>query len=310
MQRRYNTYSVAVAQNAARKMNDKKFQRRLEGLIEDRHSGASELARLGLEVAAQCAQSAGAKKTIELRHYLAECAKALAAARPSMSILKNLMEEWKESLEVLPDDVEEARVKAAETALNLAEQSTRASFEAAALTSALVGNNKTIITHSFSSTVLEVFHLLKNRGVQAIVPESRPLCEGADLAERLSQWDIPATYITDAQVGLFAAHADIAIVGADTLLADGSAINKAGTLLLAMAAHAEEVPFYVCCESFKLWPQKEPPALEEMSPAELGTSPWPGVSVSNIYFDVTPAHLITGWCTERGAPDPEIGDRE
>lgn len=290
-------------------MNDEEFQRRLEELIEDRHSGASELARLGLEMAAQCAQSAEVKKTIELRHYLAERAEALGAARPSMSPLKNLMENWKESLEVLPDEVEEARAKAAEIALNLAEQSTKASFEAAALTSALVGDNKTIITHSFSSTVLEVFHLLKNRGVQAIVPESRPLCEGGELAERLGQWDIPTTYITDAQVGLFAGRADMAIVGADTLLADGSAINKAGTFLLAMAAHDQDVPFYVCCESFKLCPQEEPPELEEMSPAELGAPPWPGVTVSNIYFDVTPAHLITGWCTERGAPDPGIGGK-
>ena len=102
---------------------------------------------------------------------------------------------------------------------------------------------------------------------------------------------------------------DVAIVGADTMLADGSTINKAGTSLLAMAAHAEKVPFYVCCESFKLCQQEEPPALEEMSPAELGTTQWPGVSVSNIYFDITPAHLITSWCTERGALDPGIGGK-
>jgi len=74
-------------------MDDEEFKRRLEELIEDRHSGASELARLGLEIAAQCAQSAEVKKTIELRHYLAERAEALGAARPSMSPLKNLMEE-------------------------------------------------------------------------------------------------------------------------------------------------------------------------------------------------------------------------
>jgi len=39
-------------------MNDEEFQKRREKLIEDRHSGASELVRLGLEIAAQCAQSA------------------------------------------------------------------------------------------------------------------------------------------------------------------------------------------------------------------------------------------------------------
>ena len=53
-------------------MNNEKFQKRLEELIEDRHSSASELVRLGLEIVAQCAQSAESKKTIELRHYQVE----------------------------------------------------------------------------------------------------------------------------------------------------------------------------------------------------------------------------------------------
>jgi translation initiation factor eIF-2B subunit delta len=69
------------------------------------------------------------------------------------------------------------------------------------------------------------------------------------------------------------------------------------------------VTFYICCESFKLCLQEELPELEEMSPAELGMLQWPDVKVSNIYFDVTPTRLITGWCTERGAPDTEIGDK-
>jgi hypothetical protein len=53
-------------------MNDEEFQKRLEELIEDRRSGASELVRLGLGIAAKCAQCAESKKTIELQHYLAE----------------------------------------------------------------------------------------------------------------------------------------------------------------------------------------------------------------------------------------------
>jgi methylthioribose-1-phosphate isomerase len=36
---------------------------------------------------------------------------------------------------------------------------------------------------------------------------------------------------------------------------------------------------------------------------------WPDVKVNNIYFDATPAHLIAAWCTERGVPDTEIGDK-
>ena len=57
-------------------------------------------------------------------------------------------------------------------------------------------------------------------------------------------------YITDAQGGLFD-QADAVLVGADALLADGTLVNKAGTYLLALAAKDQNVPFWVCAESFK-----------------------------------------------------------
>jgi translation initiation factor eIF-2B subunit delta len=105
--------------------------------------------------------------------------------------------------------------------------------------------------------------------------------------------------ITDAQINLFAPRADLALVGADALLEDGSVVNKAGTSLLALACHDNRVPFYVCAESFK----KCPPGmdhieLEEMDQAELGHHlPFP-ITTRNIYFDITPARLITTWFNE------------
>ncbi len=157
------------------------------------------------------------------------------------------------------------------------------------------------MTHSVSSTVLETCRLLKDRGLRMIVTESRPLEEGRRLVERLSAWNVPTTYITDAQMGLFVARADGVLVGADSLLADGSAINKVGTALLALAARECGVPFYVCCESFKRRDADDPPPeLEEMSPAELNAPNWPGVTVRNVYFDITPARLMTAWISEDG----------
>ena len=40
--------------------------------------------------------------------------------------------------------------------------------------------------------------------------------------------------------------------------------------------------------------------LEEMEAAELEAPDLPLVDVRNIYFDITPAHLISGWITELG----------
>jgi translation initiation factor 2B subunit (eIF-2B alpha/beta/delta family) len=108
-----------------------------------------------------------------------------------------------------------------------------------------VGTAKTIMTHSLSSTVLNVFEKLQDSRIAALVTESRPLNEGYILARRLSEWCIPTQLITDAQMGLFAAQADMALVGADSLLADGSLLNKTGSYLLALAAQDAKIPFCV-----------------------------------------------------------------
>ena len=78
--------------------------------------------------------------------------------------------------------------------------------------------------------------------------------------------------------------------------------------MLALAAREQGVPFYVCCESFK-WHEagEPPPELEEMAPAELGVPAWPGVTVRNVYFDITPARLVSVWIDETGVRRPDVG---
>ena len=72
------------------------------------------------------------------------------------------------------------------------------------------------------------------------------------------------------------ARADAVLVGADALLADGTLVNKAGTYLLALAAKDQNVPFWVCAESFKCTnTPADAFALEERSGSELGPPPVP-----------------------------------
>lgn len=85
-------------------------------------------------------------------------------------------------------------------------------------------------------------------------------------------------------------------MGADALLADGTVVNKAGTYLLALAAKDQNVPFWVCAESFKCTATPAHAfALEERSGSELGPPPVPGLKARNLYFEMTPPRLITGW---------------
>ncbi|HRE56061.1 MAG TPA: translation initiation factor eIF-2B [Candidatus Competibacter sp.] len=278
------------------------FNRKIAEIRDDRVRGASELARFGLVILAQAARELPAATVGEWWEGLSALAVDLAEARPSMTPLSHLLRRWREGAAIEADmNLAAARQVAAARAEVLIEQSRRAVADCAARVAELVGAGRTLMTHSFSSTVLESCRLLKEAGLRMIVTESRPLEEGRRLAEQLSVWKVPTVYITDAQMALFVARADAVLVGADSVLADGAVLNKAGTALLALAARERGVPFYVACESFKWRDAADPPpVLEEMAPAELGVPTWPDVTVRNLYFEVTPARLISAWIDEAG----------
>jgi translation initiation factor 2B subunit (eIF-2B alpha/beta/delta family) len=275
----------------------------------DRTHGASELARRCLLVLAEAARAQSARSVVNLREQLLALNAELARTRPSMAPIQNLLRRWREAVTLDPGmELGAARRMAAERAEALIATSRQAAADCAVRAADLLGPGRTVMTHSLSSTVVEVCRLLGDRGLRMIVTESRPLAEGRRLVEQLSTWGVPTTFITDAQMGLFVAEADAVLVGADSVLADGAVVNKAGTYLLALTARDRGVPFYVCCESFK-WRAagQPPPELEEMAAAELETPDWPGVTVRNVYFDLTPARLVRAWIDETGVRWPDAG---
>lgn len=283
------------------------FNLNVEEIRDDRQHGASELARRALALLAVAARTLPATDAAQLREHLTRLATALAMTRPSMAPLQNLLRRWREDLAVVDVGMDLAlgRHAAAERAETLILASRQAVAACAAQAASLLGSRRTLMTHSLSSTVVEVCRQLKERDLRMIVTEARPLAEGRQLAQQLAAWQVPTTYITDAQMGLFVAQADAVLVGADSVLADGAVVNKAGSYLLALAAHDRGVPFYVCCESFKWRGVDEPrPELEEMAAAELGVPDWPAVAVRNVYFDLTPARLVSAWIAETGVRWP------
>ena len=123
----------------------------------------------------------------------------------------------------------------------------------------------------------------------------------------MSEAGIPVTLITDAQAAIFLPHCQGVVVGADSILADGGVLNKAGTALLAWAAHGYAVPFYVLFESLKIAPYtwSDEHLLEEKEPEEVLEQSIAGVKVRNFYFDHTPSQLVTKLITELGILQPQ-----
>jgi len=268
---------------------------------DDRAHGASELACQCLAGLADHARSARARNASLLTVQLVALAHRLQQARPAMAPITNLINHWLTAVEKeSADDLEVVRQQAIGNAQWLIAESRQAVSKAASHAAALIGANKTIMTHSLSSTVVAVFELLTPHA-RAIVTESRPPAEGRRLAKALSELGITTDFITDQQMGLFVPHADVILVGADTVAAEGSVVNKAGTYLLALAASEQGIPFYACFESCKR--SRFAPAdivLERHDPDEYDAPRLPNVTSHNVYFDVTPPSLVTAWITELG----------
>lgn len=277
-------------------------QERLQAIIDDRRSGAIELGRQALHTLADYAQILVATDSENLKIELLRFAHALQECRPTMAPMFNLLESWCQWLEAEREpDVERLRKLAFNTALDVVYQSEQASEKIARYVYELVDADSVVMTHSSSSTVLSCFQGLMDKTISAIITQSAPGNEGEHVAGCLAAMAISAQYITDAQLGFFIDKADVVLVGADTILADGSVVNKAGTYLLALAAQDVGIPIYVCAESAKHSPlRREFAFIEEMDPEELQLPRIPHITPRNYYFDITPPELITAWINEHG----------
>lgn len=265
----------------------------LRGIRDNLRDGASALARRALDALAAYAEAPEGPLDLRKAELLA-FAEALATVRPSLIAINNLVSRWRDAVrdfEGAPEALgpyARAQAQAVRTWADGAKDAT-----VRATLSQLDGAGR-VLTHSISSTVLEVLKRLPR--TEVVVTESRPGREGWELAATLAAEGIAVRYITDAQAGLFVAEVDAVIVGADALLGDGTLVNKAGTYLLALAAQDQGKPFYVCAESFKCTTlTAEAFPLEERSGSELGPPPVPGLRARNITFEMTPPRLITAW---------------
>jgi methylthioribose-1-phosphate isomerase len=152
------------------------------------------------------------------------------------------------------------------------------------------------------------------------VDETRPRNQGAQLtAWELLQQGVPHHVIADNVGGHLMQHdmVDMVIVGSDRTTRCGDVANKIGTYLKALAATANNVPFYVAlpsstfdwnlCNGVKEIPIEERDATEVKYVQGLADGKVQTVLITpekspaiNYGFDVTPARYITGLITERG----------
>lgn len=269
-------------------------------LTEDHTSGASRVARIGLQVMAMLAMEAKGHPAAE---DLREAARRISEAQPAMAVVHNVAhmyaqlvaegQEPKAVFDGLLGELDSARDRVARSFLKIAP------------------DRADLVTTSYSDNVLAAIQLAASQGKvdHVYTLESRPLLEGRFLVVALTEAGIPATLVPDALGPSLMARATAALVGADSVLRDGSIVNKIGTYALALAATDRKKPFFVACESLKFDTRYDAdtwPGSPARSPKELWDRPPEKVDVMNRHFEVTPARLITNIATERGVFPPDL----
>jgi len=185
----------------------------------------------------------------------------------------------------------------------------------------LIPDEATILTHCNAGalatagygTALGVIRAAVEAGkrIKVFADETRPFLQGARLtAWELAKDDISVTLITDNMAGHFlkSGEVDAVIVGADRIAANGDVANKIGTYMVAVAAHENNVPFYVAAplttvdlqlNSGDQIPIESRPAREVTHFRGQMVAP-EGIQVANPAFDVTPHRYISAIITDAG----------
>ena len=155
-------------------------------------------------------------------------------------------------------------------------------------------NFKRFITISNSNTLLNYFKIFQkdSKDISVVVCESRPVFEGRNFAEDLSELGINVKLITEAMMANEVRYIDAAVIGADSILQNGSVINKVGSKLLAITCSYYKKPFYVLADKTKfsnsnMLNQKEKPV------AEIWDSNKKAMKLENYYFEEIEKELIT-----------------
>jgi methylthioribose-1-phosphate isomerase len=149
----------------------------------------------------------------------------------------------------------------------------------------------------------------RGRLAEALALETRPLLQGA----RLTTWELgrmgaPHCLIADAAGPALLArgHADVVLIGADRIAANGDTANKIGSYALALGARRAGVPFVVVAPESTIDPGtltgdrieiEDRDAGEVVSVRGVRLAP-EGTRALNPAFDVTPHDLITAIVTE------------
>lgn len=278
------------------------------------------------------AEKSDAKSTDNLRQDLQSAAMILGSSRPTAVNLPwalNRMLLIAKGNFVQVDSLKKALL---EEANRMADEDVETNLAISRNGAELIEDGDTIIHHCNTGalatvdwgTALGVIRMAHEQGkrIHVLVDETRPRLQGARLtAWELQQYGIPFDLISDNAAGYFlrSGEANKVFFGADRVAGNGDVANKIGSYMLALAAHANQVPVYsvfptstvdLALENGDQIPIEERSQDEvlELKIHDQLAAP-KGASARNPAFDITPHELITGLVTEAEVVYPPFDEK-
>ncbi len=273
----------------------------ISNLRNDNQSGANEMISKALEIIENQLHSIS-NKTEDIKDLIVELSKHLINSRPSMAPLINTIGFLINNLEIYSKNTISSRLEQFGKNKEKREIAIESAFRTF-LTDNYEKNLK-IMLISYSSTINNLLIKLKEHALEIFVLESRPLFEGQRTAEILSDY-FETRLIIDAAVGKFIDQVDLVLIGIDSVLRDGSIINKIGSYPLAVLAFENDVKVYAVGESLKYNLKShygqdiiiEGKPIKEIYNKQI---PNKNLKVHNYYFDITPPKYISGIISDLG----------
>lgn len=264
---------------------------KIDELRNDRIHGAGWLSRQAISILNLVISQSHTANTATLLDEITATAGEVSKARPTMISIANYINQFLKEITLAAEsvkNVETLRMLAENVGKELIKLSEDAANLASTYGGRIISNLDTVITCSYSSTVCMALELAKQDKTKfrVLVAESKSNEEafGRFTARQLKEHRIPVEVIADEAISQRISGADKGIVGADSILADGSLINGTPTLALAQAAKKADIPFFAICETAK---------FDVHGYINKATAPEAG-------FDVVPPDLITGIIMENG----------
>ncbi len=283
------------------------FQSILDDIRSIRIQGRENIAKASVEAVKIAAHHNRDKSKKELLEVLEDAKLKLLKTKITEPMMRNCLSCLFAHLDSAEDTIDEIhkRAKNIDDHLNISKN------KISEIGSRKIINNGIVFTCGNSSTVLDILRKSKRskKNFNVYNTETRPHFQGRIAAKEIARNGISVRHFTDSAARLALKKADMMLIGAEAVTAEGKVINNMGSELFSEIADKYDVPVYICTDSWKFDPKTAFGFEETIGTGNLKNvwmNPPKGVMIDRHSFEMIDPEMITGIISEFGVYRPEI----